>query len=119
MEIESALIQNLFSYGTLQRETIQLATFGRKLEGRPDVLVGYSSSLVPISDQQVVENTGETHYRNILFTGEASDLIEGTVFEVTDAELRSADSYEADENYERITVVLKSGTKAWVFMHRP
>lgn len=108
----------LFSYGTLQRETIQLATFGRKLEGRPDVLVGYSSSLVPISDQQVVTNTGETHYRNVLFTGNDADLIEGTVFDVTDDELRSADSYEAEENYERITVILRSGTTAWVYMHR-
>ena|SRR5689334_1960400 len=110
--------QKLFSYGTLQREAIQLATFGRKLEGRPDSLVGYSSSFVPISDQEVVANSGETHYRNILFTGDSSDLIEGTVFDVTDAELRSADSYEADENYERITVGLKSGTTAWVYRHR-
>jgi hypothetical protein len=110
--------EKLFSYGTLQRETIQLATFGRKLEGRPDVLVGYSSSFVPISDQQVVTKSGETHYRNILFTGDAADVIDGTVFDVTDEELRSADSYEADENYERVIVVLKSGTTAWVYMHR-
>ena len=110
--MENDSTERLFSYGTLQREAIQLATFGRTLQGRPDILVGYSSSFVPISDRQVVANTGETHYRNILFTGDTADLIEETVFDVTDDELLSADAYEADENYERVTVVLKSGTKA-------
>ena len=33
--------EELFTYGTLQLEEVQLATFGRVLEGRPDALVGY------------------------------------------------------------------------------
>ena len=36
----------LFSYGTLQREDVQLTTFGRRLSGTRDELVGYESSLV-------------------------------------------------------------------------
>ena len=31
----------LFSYGTLQQEDVQLATFGRRLTGVSDALVGY------------------------------------------------------------------------------
>lgn len=33
--------EKLFSYGTLQQETVQLSTFGRKLQGTADVLIGY------------------------------------------------------------------------------
>src|SRR5689334_5312839 len=31
----------LFAYGTLQQEAVQLATFGRRLEGVEDALPGY------------------------------------------------------------------------------
>jgi hypothetical protein len=31
----------LFSYGTLQDEAVQLATFGRRLSGEPEVLEGF------------------------------------------------------------------------------
>jgi hypothetical protein len=40
--------EKLFSYGTLQQEGVQLATFGRKLEGRPDQLNGYKLGLLEI-----------------------------------------------------------------------
>ena len=42
----------LFSYGTLQKEEVQRATFGRPLQGRVDVLVGFELSLVKIEDSQ-------------------------------------------------------------------
>ena len=42
-------IENLFSYGTLQSEAVQLATFGRRLEGKADRLIGYRVSMIPIS----------------------------------------------------------------------
>ena len=35
------MMELLFTYGTLQLEEVQLQTFGRKLEGKPDALVGY------------------------------------------------------------------------------
>ena len=35
----------LFSYGTLQQDEVQLATFGRLLEGRKDALPGYATTL--------------------------------------------------------------------------
>lgn len=39
------------------------------------------------------------------------------VFEVTDAELASADEYEAPFSYKRVAVVLASGRQAWVYVH--
>jgi hypothetical protein len=31
----------LFSYGTLRQRDVQLSTFGRLLDGRPDAIVGF------------------------------------------------------------------------------
>jgi gamma-glutamylcyclotransferase (GGCT)/AIG2-like uncharacterized protein YtfP len=108
----------LFSYGTLQREEIQLATFGRKLQGERDVLTGYRLGQVAIQDPQVIASSGETHYRNLEATGAAADRIEGTVFAVTGKELEQSDVYEAEADYERIRVGLQSGTQAWVYLQR-
>jgi gamma-glutamylcyclotransferase (GGCT)/AIG2-like uncharacterized protein YtfP len=44
--------------------------------------------------------------------------VQGTVFEVTDAELAKADTFEAQYNYQRINVPLASGNEAWVYVHR-
>jgi gamma-glutamylcyclotransferase (GGCT)/AIG2-like uncharacterized protein YtfP len=38
------------------------------------------------------------------------------VFDVTDAELASADAFEAAFVYRRVAVVLASGKKAWVYI---
>ena len=110
--------EHLFSYGTLQRETVQLATFGRLLGGQRDALVGYRITLIPISDEKVVNDTGDTHYKNIKFTGDSSDVVEGTVFRVTKSELEQADEYEVDADYERVVVELNSGIQAWVYLNR-
>ena len=106
----------LFSYGTLQIIEVQLSTFGRLLEGKLDSLHGYKSTLVPISDLATATALGTTHYRNITHTGNASDVIEGTVFRVTTDELVRADDYEIDADYKRIVVQLASGVSAWVYL---
>ena len=108
--------EKLFSYGTLQREEVQLSTFGRTLEGGPDSLTGYEVTLIPIKDQSVIDATGDTHYRNIRFTGLASDVVDGTAFKVPIKELEQADGYEEDANYRRVVVELSSGVKAWVYL---
>ena len=41
--------------------------------------------------------------------------IDGTVFEITAAELQAADEYEV-EDYTRIEVPLRSGGAAWVYV---
>jgi len=110
--------EHLFSYGTLQREAVQLATFGRLLEGQRDSLVGYRLTLIPIQDEQVVKESGDTHYKNIQFTGDSLDVVEGTVFRVTKSELEQADEYEADAGYDRVVVELTSGIQAWVYLNR-
>ena len=117
MSLEDKKRENLFSYGTLQIEDVQLSTFGRRLEGKSDILAGYRLTLIPILDQTVVAKSGETHYRNIQFTGSATDLIEGTVFTVTEEELAQADVYEEDADYQRVMVQMNSGLNAWVYLN--
>ena len=108
-------IQVLFSYGTLQLEAVQLATFGRKLNGAADGLPGFEQSLVKIEDASVVSASGKTHHPIIRFTGRASAIVYGTAFEVTREELQRADSYEVSE-YKRVSLTLLSGARAWVYI---
>lgn len=105
----------LFSYGTLQLESVQFATFGRRLEGCSDALPGFAQSMVRIEDPAVVETSGEALHPIIAFTGRGSDLVPGTVFTISREELQRADSYEVAA-YKRISVVLRSGTRAWVYV---
>ena len=106
----------IFSYGTLQQEAVQLATFGRLLAGQPDELPGFEPSLVPIEDPEVAARSGKTHHANAAFNGRSDSRVRGTVFEVTDAELADADRYERTAAYERIAVTLASGKRAWVYV---
>ena len=98
-------------------ENVQLATFGRKLEGRPDVLVGYRLVKITIEDKDFVAKSGTAEHRNLQFTGNTSDLVEGTVFSVTMQELEKSDTYEP-EGYERVFVQMKSGNNAWIYLNR-
>jgi hypothetical protein len=109
----------LFSYGTLQSEDVQVATFGRRLGGRSDALLGYAVTSIPIKDPKVALQTGQSHYRNIQLTGNDSDVVEGTVFTVTAKELEEADVYEEDAEYKRVQVLLRSGVTAWVYLYQP
>ena len=84
----------LFSYGTLQQEDVQLATFGRRLTGVSDALVGFSQSVAAIDDPEVVRTSGKTHHPIVAFTGRGEDRVLGALFEITDAELAHADAYE-------------------------
>ena len=107
--------ERLFSYGTLQTETVQISTFGRRLAGNPDALVGYRLRMIKIEDQDFVATSGAEYHRNLEFTGSASDLVEGTVFSVTQQELEQADAYEPD-GYKRVRAKLHSGIEAWVYL---
>jgi gamma-glutamylcyclotransferase (GGCT)/AIG2-like uncharacterized protein YtfP len=107
----------LFSYGTLQQEEVQLAMFGRKLDGERDLLVGYEPSLVRIPDPALAARLQKTHHDNVKPTGDDWSTVQGTAFEVTDAELASADTFEAQFDYRRLRVTLASGHDAWVYVH--
>ena len=110
------MTENLFSYGTLQKESVQLDTFGRLLDGVPDILVGYKLSMIKIEDKKVITSSGATHHPIIKYTGDYSDTIEGIVFKITENELKQADKYEVDD-YNRVPVQLKSGKSAWVYIN--
>lgn len=105
----------LFSYGTLQQENVQRETFGRRLTGQPDALVGYAQTMLRIKDPQVVATSGKTHHPVVSHTGDPAARVAGTVFEITDAELAQADRYEVSD-YKRVSADLASGKKAWVYI---
>lgn len=103
----------LFSYGTLQKAEVQLKLFGRRLNGTSDVLTGYSTSKVEITDEAFLAK-GEQSVQ-LAATPSADGQIDGMVFELTADELALADTYEP-EGYSRIEVTLASGKKAWVYL---
>jgi gamma-glutamylcyclotransferase (GGCT)/AIG2-like uncharacterized protein YtfP len=105
----------LFSYGTLQQDNVQLATFGRLLHGQKDELVCFEQSLVEIEDAQVVATSGKTHHPIVKWSGRRESRVSGTVFEITDAELADADRYEVAA-YKRVAALLASGREAWVYV---
>ncbi|MFE9928495.1 gamma-glutamylcyclotransferase family protein [Streptomyces sp. NPDC005533] len=105
----------LFSYGTLQSREVQLAQFGRLLEGRPDALPGHRVTYIEITDPEVIAVSGSDRHPLPVPSSELSDAVEGTVFVITDDELAAADAYEVDD-YARTEVVLRSGTRAWVYL---
>lgn len=107
----------LFSYGTLQQEEVQLATFGRKLDGQKDLITGYEPSLLKITDPGLATKLGKSHHDNISPTGDDWSNVQGTVFDVTEAELAMADTFEGQFFYKRVNVNLASGTEAWVYVH--
>lgn len=106
--------QWLFSYGTLGDPAVQVATFGRVLEGHPDRLPGFSKALLEITDPDVVRTSGQTHHPIITATSNPDAAVPGHVLRLTAAELAAADDYEVDD-YTRIKVRLCSGTDAWVY----
>jgi len=105
----------LFSYGTLQLEAVQMATFGRLLTGTGDVMTGFELVSLKIEDPEVVAISGKAHHTMATFSGRASDAISGTVFAVTPVEIQNADKYEVAA-VKRVSVVLQSGARAWAYV---
>jgi len=108
--------EKLFSYGTLQYETVQLANFGRKLEGNKDQLSGFELSMLEITNPEVIATSGEAFHPIITYTGNSTNCVDGMVFDINEEELRRADSYEVSD-YKRIKVKLSSGISAWVYVN--
>jgi gamma-glutamylcyclotransferase (GGCT)/AIG2-like uncharacterized protein YtfP len=105
----------LFSYGTLRQENVQLATFGRLLDGRPDALAGFALSPMAIADPQVVATSGSAVHTIARPSGNPADRVPGTVFTLAPAEIEAADRYESGP-IERIRVRLESGAEAYVYV---
>ncbi len=105
----------LFSYGTLQLEAVQIETFGRKLAGATDALVGFKKTLLEITDPEVLKISGERFHPIVVPSPDPADTVAGTVFWITPEELAAADAYEVSD-YQRVEADLTSGGKAWVYV---
>ncbi|OIQ21028.1 MAG: UDP-N-acetylmuramate--alanine ligase [Flavobacterium sp. MedPE-SWcel] len=107
----------LFSYGTLQLEQVQIATYGRVLSGSKDILKHYKLENLKITDQAVLEKNKQQFYPIAIKTNNPNDSIKGIIFEITEQELIETDKYEVSD-YKRVSKVFESGKKAWVYINR-
>ncbi|MBW8244867.1 gamma-glutamylcyclotransferase [Muricauda oceani] len=108
-------IHLLFSYGTLQLEKVQLKNYGRTLKGKRDSLRGYKIEKIKITDATVVAKSQLEHHPIAVKSNSETDCIEGTLFEITTAELVETDAYEVGD-YRRIYETFESGQEAWVYV---
>ena len=104
----------LFSYGTLQKDKVQLDLFGRLLDGAKDILQGYKLSPIEIKDEKFLAKGEGKFQLTVIATNNTNDSIEGSVLELSEEELLLADKYEP-RNYKRIKVMLQSGKEAWIY----
>ena len=95
----------IFSYGSLQKSSVQQAVFGKKLKGFSDNLTGFR-----ISKQKAYGS-----YPILVEIGNKADKISGVAYEIEDSQMELADAYEGPE-YQRISVGLESGKKAWLYV---
>jgi acyl-CoA thioesterase len=109
----------LFSYGTLQDESIQRSTFGRVLAGGADALPGFEPVALVLDDPKVVAATGTSNHRNASFVRNGGAKVDGTAYEVTPDDLARCDEYERLAQYVRISVRLASGKDAWTYVSGP
>ena len=105
----------LFSYGTLQKEKVQLELFGRHLKGSKDILKGYKLSTIEIRDESVLSKSEQKYHLIAIISNNKNDNIEGIVFDISAEELLMADQYETDD-YKRVKVKLESGREAWIYV---
>ena len=98
----------LFSYGTLQDESVQRSIFGRAVSGRRDDLPGFEKVEITI-DGKSYANVQPKH----------DSHVNGTAFDITDRELSDVDVYEGKFLYTRIAAILASGMTAWLYLRAP
>ena len=110
-------MEYLFSYGTLQDSSVQLATFGRQVAGEPDALIGFRQDWVQITDPYVLKTSGKTHHPIVTQTDNPDDRVQGTVFALSPEDIARADEYEVDD-YMRASVLLASGLTAWLYVKK-
>jgi len=102
--MHASATHHVFTYGTLQDKEVQLGVFSRVLTGTPDTLSTYR-----IAAQKVAGR-----YPTLEHTQNEKDKIKGMTYTLSLEELEKADAYEGDA-YERITITLASGKKAWTY----
>ena len=105
----------LFTYGTLQKDKVQLELFGRLLTGASDTLNGHKTVSIEIKDESFLSKGGGKDQLMLMPSDDKTDSIQGLVFEILEDELLTADKYEPD-GYTRVKIKLESGKDAWVYM---
>ncbi|WP_158915903.1 gamma-glutamylcyclotransferase family protein [Caulobacter sp. S45] len=113
--MSDARVIALFSYGTLQLESVQVASFGRRLGGEPDAMVKFRMEMIEITDPNVLAVSGMRFHPIVLPSDDPADVVKGTVFRITPEELDAADRYEVVD-YTRVYLRLRSGLDAWVYI---
>jgi gamma-glutamylcyclotransferase (GGCT)/AIG2-like uncharacterized protein YtfP len=106
----------IFSYGSLQEEAVQVSIYGRALRGEPDALLHCVREQIEVPPWHKAAAAGVTHYANVVFLHGSDSRVEGTLLELTDAELAASDGYEQDADYVRVMTTLASGRRAWVYV---
>ena len=105
----------IFSYGTLQLREVQLANYGRELDGSPDALIGYRMITLPDRDPHAVRISGTKTHFVVRRTGNPEDRVAGMVYLLTADELAETDRYEGSD-YGRAELDLESGRRALVYV---
>lgn len=96
-------MNRLFAYGTLLDKNVQTSIIGREVPGHADQLVDYMC---------IIRKFMCGSYPDII--SQKGSFVAGQVLDLSDVELERCDHYEGVE-YERLTVVLKSGLKTFVY----
>lgn len=105
----------LFSYGTLQLENVQRAVFGRLVPMEDDVLPGFETVAITITDEAVLDASGTETHPALVPASDPAAAVPGKALRITEADLPAVDGYEGD-NYRRIETHLASGRPAWVYV---
>lgn len=105
----------LFSYGTLRLREVQLANYGRPMDGSPDALIGYRLEVLPDRDPYAVRISGTKTHMVVRPTNDPRDRVPGVIFLLTAEELAATDRYEGSD-YGRAELTLESGRSAWVYI---
>ncbi|MEH3032655.1 MAG: gamma-glutamylcyclotransferase [Aeromicrobium erythreum] len=104
----------VFSYGTLQLDSVQREVFGRPVPVEPAAVLGHVLGEVVVDDPAVIAASGTEIHPLLLPSDDPSARVEGVVLRLDDAQLAAADAYEVDA-YARVRVPLEGGGEAWVY----
>ncbi len=105
----------LFSYGTLQQESVQRATFGWRLPGVADALPGYARTRLEITDPDGLAARDERFPPFVSASADPDAAVAGTLPARTAAELGAADRHEVAA-CRRVACTRRSGRQAWVYV---
>jgi gamma-glutamylcyclotransferase (GGCT)/AIG2-like uncharacterized protein YtfP len=108
----------VFSFGTLQNESVQRSVYGRLVPMQADSLPGYRVGRLRITDPAVIEASGsDVHPALVAAEPGVESEVAGQVLELSAEELAATDVYES-VGYHRTEVILRSGRTAWVYSPR-